>query len=241
MKALITVINKEEAEKVIKVGCDILDIKNPREGSLGAPEPWIIGAIKEIVPPNMEVSVAVGDVPNLPCTVALAVVGAAKFSPDYIKIGLKGPKNKEEAFNLVKIVTENLKNLNIKTKLVIAGFADYERIGSVNPLELPEIAAECGVNVCMIDTAIKDGKTLLDFLSIKELTEFVKSCHNKNLLTALAGSLNETHVEIIAKTGVDIFGVRGAVCASKNREKRLEEGLVENILSKIKNPQLQQN
>ncbi|MHA2277293.1 MAG: (5-formylfuran-3-yl)methyl phosphate synthase, partial [Candidatus Kariarchaeaceae archaeon] len=40
MRLLISVINREEAINAINGGTDILDIKNPKEGSLGANFPW---------------------------------------------------------------------------------------------------------------------------------------------------------------------------------------------------------
>jgi len=45
--------------------------------------------------------------------------------------------------------------------------------------------------------------------------------------------LNETHIEIIAETGADIFGVRGAVCV-RNRADAVEAGLVKKIIEKIR-------
>lgn len=222
MKLLITVINKEEAKKVIrpKYNVDILDIKNPQEGSLGAPPPHLVKEILEVVPSRskLEISIAVGDVPNLPCSVALAVLGAMRFKPHYIKIGLKGVRKEKETEALVKTVMETVEKFKYRGKIVLAAFADYLRVGSLNPYHLPRIAKFYGVKMCMIDTAVKDGKNLLDFLTLRDLKRFVQKCHKGNIRVALAGSLKEEHIPLILTTGADIIGLRGAVCKNKDRE-----------------------
>ncbi len=52
MKALISPISIEEAKKVVAGGCDIADIKNVGEGSLGAQAPWVIKEIVELFKGN---------------------------------------------------------------------------------------------------------------------------------------------------------------------------------------------
>ena len=42
MKVLISPTSLAEAEAVLAGGADIIDIKNPAEGSLGASFPWVI-------------------------------------------------------------------------------------------------------------------------------------------------------------------------------------------------------
>ena len=49
----------------------------------------------------------------------------------------------------------------------MAGYADAEKIGAMDPLLIPEIAHKAQVEVAMIDTSIKDGKNLFDYLSIE--------------------------------------------------------------------------
>jgi len=65
LKLLISIKSVEEALIVKNSKFDILDIKNPAEGSLGANFP---GVIKEIIErsPNRVISAAGGDLPGLP-------------------------------------------------------------------------------------------------------------------------------------------------------------------------------
>ncbi|CAM5334467.1 hypothetical protein SGLAM104S_07098 [Streptomyces glaucescens] len=55
---------------------DIVDVKKPDEGSLGANFPWVIREIRDAVPADKPVSATVGDVPYKPGTVAQAALGA---------------------------------------------------------------------------------------------------------------------------------------------------------------------
>ena len=47
MKLLVSPKDIEEAKAVIRGNADFIDVKNPKEGSLGANFPWVIRAIKE--------------------------------------------------------------------------------------------------------------------------------------------------------------------------------------------------
>ncbi len=64
-------MNEKEALEAIAGGADIIDVKNPVEGALGANFPWVIKRIREITPRNIEVSCALGEVPNLPGSISL--------------------------------------------------------------------------------------------------------------------------------------------------------------------------
>ncbi|MGB9842599.1 MAG: (5-formylfuran-3-yl)methyl phosphate synthase, partial [Candidatus Bathyarchaeales archaeon] len=56
MKLLISPMNEAEAAEAILGGADIIDVKNPREGALGANFPWVIKRVRELAPANVKVS-----------------------------------------------------------------------------------------------------------------------------------------------------------------------------------------
>ena len=219
MKLLISPANVKEAAEAVAGGADIIDVKNPLEGALGANFPWVIKQIREMTPQKIEVSCALGDVPNLPGTVSLAALGAATLGVDYVKIGLYGLKSADEAVYLLQNVAKAARDCNPKIKVAAAGYADAERIGSINPLDIPEIAYKGRVDVAMVDTAVKDGKTLFDFLSTKQLKKFVDASHSFGLEAAFAGSLRKEDLTVIRGLGADIAGLRGAACTGSNRVK----------------------
>jgi (5-formylfuran-3-yl)methyl phosphate synthase len=223
LKVLVSPINTQEALVAWQCGTDIIDVKNIKEGSLGASFPWVIREVIEAIgSPEVVFSATLGDLPHKPGTAALAALGAVTSGATYIKAGLHGSSTVAEGVELMRGVVRTCKDVNPATQVVTAGYADYQRFDGLSPTMLVEIAAESGSDLVMVDTFIKDGKTLLDALSIEELTGFVGSAHAAGLKVALAGSIRTEHLEQLAGTGVDIVGVRGAVCGDYDRSTTID-------------------
>lgn len=217
MKLLISPKNEKEAVEAVTGGADIIDVKNPDEGPLGASFPWIIRRIRQVTPADIEVSCTLGEAPNVPGSMALASLGAASTGVDYIKAGLYGLKTPEEAVYLLRNVIKAAKEYNPAIKVVASGYADASRISTVDPLLVPEIAHEAKADIAMLDTAIKDRKTLFTFLTKTQLQRFVKAAHSYGLKAALAGSLHKEELPAVYELGADIVGVRAAACTLNDR------------------------
>ncbi len=214
MQLLVSVINSEEAEEAVKGGADILDLKNPREGSLGAAHPKLVFDLCRQFSHILPVSAAIGDFPHLPNTAALAALCAADFGADYVKIGLLGSQSEQQAIDLLANISDALAWRGSKAKLIAAAYADYREAGTLEPRLLPAIARRANVAGCMIDTLNKKGMCLFDSLDSDSLKEFIGECGRYGLLSALAGSLKPCHVELLKALGPHIIGVRGAACQS---------------------------
>src|SRR5512137_938850 len=157
LKLLISPANEAEAQEAISGGADIIDVKNPKEGALGANYPWVIKRIREITPNTLQVSCTLGEIPNLPGSISLAALGAASLGVNFIKVGLYGLTSEEAVF-LLQNVRKAAKECNAKIKIVATGYADAEKIRAIDPMLIPEIAKKAQVDVAMLDTATKDGK-----------------------------------------------------------------------------------
>lgn len=219
MLLLISPINTEEALEAIEGGADIIDVKNPKEGSLGANFPWVIRSIRELTPKGMLVSATLGDVPYKPGTVSLAAAGAAVSGADYIKVGLYGTRDYSEALEVMENVVKTVKDFNDDILVVASGYADAHRVGAVDPMEIPRVAADSGADLAMVDTAVKDGKTLFDFMDEDALTKFTDQTHEYGLKNALAGSVKEDQLKLLYDLGCDVVGIRGAACTGGDRNK----------------------
>ncbi len=217
MLLLISPINTEEALEAIEGGADIIDVKNPKEGSLGANFPWVIRSIRELTPEDMLVSATLGDVPYKPGTVSLAAAGAVVSGADYIKVGLYGTKNYSQALEVMENVVRTVKDYNEDLLVVASGYADAHRIGAVNPMEIPRVAADSGADLAMLDTAVKDGKTLFDFMDEEAMSKFTGETHDCGLKNALAGSIKKEQLKLLSELGCDVVGVRGAACTGGDR------------------------
>jgi (5-formylfuran-3-yl)methyl phosphate synthase len=230
MQLMISVINAEEAKEAAASGADILDVKNPKEGSLGAQFPRVIKQIKKDSGGLVKVSAAIGDMPNLPGTAALAALGAATCGIDYVKVGLFGPYSEAESIFLLQEIRLALCEYPT-IAIVAAGYADAERAGTLNPLWLPNIAASAGIAGCLIDTAIKDGHNLFEFITPPILRILVNEAHTSGLLFGVAGALREQDLPIVRDTGADVAGVRTAVCRNRDRTSPLDAEQVRRLCS----------
>ncbi len=222
MLLLVSVINSEEAEEAVKGGADVLDLKNPREGSLGAAHPKLISELCHQYSQALPVSAAIGDFPHLPNSAALAALCAADMGADYIKIGLLGSRSEQQAIDLLTNISDTLAWKGSKAKLIAAVYADYREAGTLQPRLLPGIAKRANVAGCMIDTLKKNGTCLFDHLNSDNVKEFIRECDRYGLLSALAGSLKSCHVDLLKALEPNIVGVRGSVCESGIRTGKLD-------------------
>ena len=232
MKLLVSPINIEEAKAASNGGADIIDVKNPKEGSLGANFPWVIRAVKEAVNSKNPISATIGDMNYKPGTASLAALGAAVSGAEYVKVGLYDIQTREQAVDMAKHVVKSVKDYDPNKKVVISGYSDYKRINSIPVGELPSVCAECGADVVMMDTGIKDGRSTFEFMTHGELSRFVESAHKLGLLTAIAGSINFTDIDPLNMIAPDIIGIRGCVCGG-DRNSSIQQELVEALKARL--------
>ena len=232
MKLLVSPINIDEARAAANGGADIIDVKNPKEGSLGANFPWVIRAVKEAVNSKCPISATIGDMNYKPGTASLAALGAAVAGAEYVKVGLFDVQTTEQAFDMASHVVKSVKDYDPNKKVVISGYSDYKRINSIAVSKLPAVCADCGADVVMMDTGIKDGRSTFEFMSHEELSQFVASAHDLGLETAIAGTIKFEDIEPLNKIGPDIIGVRGCVCGG-DRNSAIQQKLVEALKARM--------
>ena len=227
----------EEAKIVVNQNVDFIDCKNPEEGSLGANFPWVIREMKNLIPPESSqlLSATIGDFPNLPGSASLAALGAAVSGADLIKVGLMGPRNIKEGIRLMKKVVKAVKGYNEKILVVVAGYADQVRMSSSPKfMSIPSIAAKSGSDIAMLDTFIKDGKGLFDFLNDDQLIEFTNKAKDYDLKVALAGNLMKRNIINLKRISPDIIGVRSVVCEDYDRNNGLiKEHLIQEFKEEL--------
>lgn len=235
MQILISPVSVEEALCVARGGADIVDVKNTDEGSLGANFPWVIrdvvGALAEF---PVTFSATLGDLPHKPGTAALAALGATYAGARYVKAGLYDIADEQQAIEVMNAVGRACRDEAEDTIVVAAGYADWRCFGGLDPLTIIAAARAAGADAVMIDTALKDGKTLFDNMNIAEIAEFVKRGHECGLKVALAGGIGRSHLPQLVEIGPDIIGVRGAVCADADRTTVIREELVRSFITEVR-------
>jgi len=232
LKLLVSIKSLAEAEKIKEADFDILDIKNPAEGSLGANYPGVIKSIREQYS-EFPVSAAGGDLPGQSGIASQVSFALASLKVDYLKLGLYGFKNIESAVLMLKEAKKAIKLSGNNVKLIAAAYADYEENNTINPMFLNEIAFKTDIDGIMIDTLNKSGKNLFSFLKADDLKRFVKQAKNEKVFSALAGSLKSEDLPILREINPDIIGFRGAVCENKDRTAAISSVKINSLYKKI--------
>lgn len=199
-----------EAQMAIDADVDIIDLKNPLEGALGALPLSVVEEVVTFVNKRKFVSATIGDLPMNPLLIKVAVDRLILTGIDIIKVGFFGNENHLDCINALKPYTE--KNI----KIVAVLFADQQP-----NIELLNSLMAAGFYGVMIDTANKSLGDLLSHQSIGFLTTFTQKAKSLGLISGLAGSLTEKQIGLLKKTGVDYLGFRGALCSDRNRQTKI--------------------
>ncbi len=216
---LISVTNLQEAELALDAGVDILDMKNPAEGALGRLPLTEIAAIVAATGNRCVTSATIGDLPMQSDLLANAVQEVMATGVDIVKIGFFGSGQQLEV-----CAREIGRLAKAEGKLVAVLMADQQPAFS-----LVSVLKAVGFHGVMLDTANKQNGSLLDCLTVQDIESFCDVAHTQNLLTGLAGSLRETHIETLLDLKPDYLGFRGAACLNLNRKANLDSDRLRSI------------
>lgn len=208
---LASVMIPDEAHIALDGDVDIIDIKNPGAGVLGAVEPATLRQIVELVAGRRPVSATVGDLPLDAALVAKAVIRTHAAGVDIVKVGFFEPRVEG---SLLKVLAEEAAK---GVRIVAVFFADRHP-----ELSLLPVLAALGLTGVMLDTAEKRRGSLRQILTDQELGEFVARAQSLGLLTGLAGSLRLEDITPLLGIEPDYLGFRGALCAAGQRANRLD-------------------
>ncbi len=210
---LVSVRDADEAEAALAGGADLIDVKEPARGPLGRADTAAVIAVVRAVGGRVPVSAALGELPDCP------LVRVAEELPDdveYVKWGLAGLLPTRWGHFLL-----GAKQLVLPRKAVAVAYADWVSAEAPRPADVAAFAGQLRFPVFLLDTFRKDGSTLLDCLSVAEVTALVRRCRADGVQVALAGSLGAVQLERLRDVGPDWFAVRGAVCAG-GRDGRID-------------------
>lgn len=208
---LASVTNVDEARIALEAGADIIDLKNPSQGALGALPVSVIEQVVRFIDGRKPVSATIGDLPMQPAILCQAVENTVDTGVDIVKVGFFGKDGHAEcAQALAPAISRGIKTVAVM-------FADQEPDFSLLP-----VFAVSGFYGAMLDTADKTAGGLLFWLDEARLRDFVGMSHNHGLLTGLAGSLRETDIAALASLEADYLGFRGALCSNHRRQAALD-------------------
>jgi dihydroneopterin aldolase len=197
---LASVRDEAEAAIALLAGADIVDLKEPRRGALGALDPDTTRGIVSLGGGRAPVSATIGDLPMHPEPIGDAVLQKAACGVDYVKFGLFPDGNARRCLAA-------LRPLARRVPLIVVLFADR-----LPDFDAVAAAAAMGAAGLMLDTADKSSGSLLAHLDPRRLANFVREGKSHGLTVGLAGSLTAADVPKLLTLAPDLLGFRGALC-----------------------------
>ncbi|MED5428872.1 MAG: (5-formylfuran-3-yl)methyl phosphate synthase, partial [Chloroflexota bacterium] len=219
MILMVSVQDLYEAKQALKGGADIVDVKNLQEALVGSAHPNVVKQIRDEVPSAHHASVTLGVVPDQIGTVSMAVYAAGTLDATSVKVGFMVS---EYSVALETLLAAKEALVGTQTKLIGSLFADnllYE--GGIDPDLMVKLAKEGQCDGFLIDTLVKDGRNLFDFVPEERLKEMVLEGKELGMSTALSGHLKMSDLDELSRVNPDIVGVRGAVCQKGDRDSRV--------------------
>jgi uncharacterized protein (UPF0264 family) len=220
---LASVASVQEARVVLEAGADVVDLKAPAQGILGALPVAILRETVGFVAGRRTVSAATGDLPPDPAIVRDAVRVVQAAGVDVVKVGLFGPARRR---GVLRALGEEAR---AGTTIVVVLFADRE---ADLTRDLAEMARQ-GLHGVMLDTCDKAGRGLRACRRDGALRRFVEVARGLGLLTGLAGSLGAADISPLLALTPDYLGFRGALCGERGRQGTIDTGAVRDIRTRI--------
>ncbi len=223
-RMLASVNSLAEAELALACGVDIIDLKQPAQGALGALETSTITTIVTQIAGRCPLSATIGDLPLQAEVILPAVTRMAATGVQYVKIGFF-PDGDQRS------LIEHLRPIAAQgTQLIAVLFADAAADFSL----LPALYA-AGFTGVMLDTMHKQHGSLLQLLSTTQLREFVTQAKARGLLSGLAGSLRLQDIADLLPLEPDYLGFRGALCNAQQRTNGIDSKAMHVVRQALRN------
>ena len=196
--------SRAEIAALLAAGVDVLDLKEPARGALGAVAPELAAAAAAAAAGRCRVSAAAGlagEPELLERARAFAAAGV-----DYVKAGFERAAR--------RAALEEFRAAAAPAGAVAVLFADAP---GMRPDDWLAPLAAAGFAGVMLDTADKRGRSLPDFLAPAAARAWTARARAAGLLCGLAGRLDLDAALAYLPARPDYLGFRGALCRNAER------------------------
>ena len=220
---LASVRNLEEAKLVYENGADIIDLKEPNDGALGAVPLDQLHHVVDDLWEKCLISATIGDLPTDFEKIYKKVTHTAETGVDYVKVGMFSEEH-------IKICLPNLIHCAKKGIAIIAVFfadMDFDIDTAI------QTATDAHIKGVMLDTAFKGSGSLMAHKNLMQLEYFINRAKQNDLLTGLAGSLTTNDIPTLLKAIPDYIGFRTALCNNNKRTGHLDSRAIKDVRNHI--------
>ena len=228
---LVSVRSEDEARAAIAGGCDILDVKEPDRGPLGAASLDVIAGVAEIAAASgIPSSAALGEAASFVESDLESKTGLPMqlFNlprpPSFVKAGPAGLAQVRNGLDRwIDLVRDSSESPD-RPRWVAVIYADWAAAQAPSPDEILDAVLSCSSDCfpgVLVDTFDKRSRSLLEMFDPAQLGELAERVHETGRFLALAGRLREDHLERLVPGSADIIAVRSAACENGNRRARV--------------------
>lgn len=219
---LASVRSRGEAMLALQAGVDVLDLKNPEHGALGALDRSAVAEVCRRVGGRCPVSATIGDLPPDAQRIARQTEAWISTGLDFVKIGFFSGDYLESCLGALRPLTK-------KARLIAVLFADRfcDVQGAVTVLK------HAGFAGVMLDTADKSRGSIRSIWKDDKIAAFVEQARARRLISGVAGSLGCDDLAPLCKIGPDYLGFRTALCENRQRTKALSADAIAALSQKI--------
>ena len=209
-RLLVSVRDASEAAEAVGGGADLVDVKEPGRGSLGAADSDVWAAVRRVVGGQRPLSVALGELLDDP------IVQNAPSSHGYqfAKIGLAGCA---DCRDWPARWSAALRVFPDGVAAVAVVYADAKVAKAPPPFDVLGCAIDIRCRAMLVDTYAKAAGGLFESISSDVLSGLVERARRQGLLVVLGGSLDERSLARALEFAPDFVAVRQAVCRGGRR------------------------
>lgn len=217
-RLLASIRDRDEALLVARHGADIIDLKNPAAGALGAVDAAEMTSIVKALQGRHVLSATIGDQLRQATLITEAVYRTAATGVDIVKVGWFDTGVNSAVIDCLTEVSA------AGVRVVVVLFAEHGL-----QLDLLPTFASAGLYGVMLDTVVKHNGSLRDKLNDGQLVQFVETARSCQLLCGLAGSLKQDDISPLLALAPDYLGFRGALCRAGQRVAALDKAALESV------------
>ncbi|MEX2523814.1 MAG: (5-formylfuran-3-yl)methyl phosphate synthase [Gammaproteobacteria bacterium] len=204
---LASVCDAGEAGLILEGGADIIDLKDPSVGALGALDIGVMTDIVALVNGRVPVSATIGDIPFTAAAIRPRIEAVAATGVDFVKVGVFGDVRDTGVLEMLRALSQaGLRMVLVFFAEDVPGHTDFTAL------------SRHGIHGVMLDTRDKSSGSLRSKLSHRQLESFVSGARETGLLCGLAGSLCADDIPALLPLRPDYLGFRSALCRGSNRE-----------------------